>query len=83
MITQKIITFKFDNMTCRTGRLKENFGIDRMQHVDPSVTGEQLKTCAFTQIRVLGQTARDVSFSHTKALTDVFSVFKPQNTKIE
>lgn len=80
---KKITTFKFDNVTCRTGRLEENFGIDRMQHVDPSVTGEQLTACVLTQISVLGENASDVSLSNTKALTDVFFVFKPQNTKIE
>lgn len=81
---KKKITFKFDNVTCRTGRLEENFGIDRMQHVDPSVTGERLKTSIFTGISVLGQIASDVSFGNSEALTDAFpSFFKPQNTKIE
>lgn len=80
---KKSFTFKFDNVACRTGRLEENFGIDRMQHVDPSVAGEQLNAFNYNRISALGQTTSDGPFRNAEVLTDTFSDFKPQNTKIE
>lgn len=42
-IERTTITFKPDNVICRTGGLEENLGVERMEHVDASVTGYSLE----------------------------------------